>query len=609
MSSNRHLFPGLPPLDGHGGGEGGDAQNNTRASRTFQPGPPLPQEPPREPQEQRERPQGLTQGGDPFAVSTQTGIPGVGGYAAYGGGYDADETSGGGGPQRPWPPVAGGASSSPTPPSATASQWPSAGDEPRMERRERSSPYLGLTSQHRAIQPSDLAGASAPSDYTPGGGRTAPIPAVNLGAKARPDGRQDTQSWAAISTIMERAPTHTSEMHTFAALDVLVSGDIVAACAIEYEQVNRELDELRLLVKQGAKELEKLQQRKVLTAARVRELEERLELHSRAELREAYLAAAEAEMRAFMIAEQREQMSAKVAVYERYGLFLARTIDLLSGSQGGQAAEQAAGSAGAPYLRETAAPVSFERQRGGETLTPQAFHGVNAAEAGGYAEAQRTYGADLAMLTRVMQAQENVRLRVAQRLHDGPTQSLANVMLTAEICEKLVQSDPRRALTELANLKQLVSATLQETRKFIFELRPMTLDDLGLAATLRRYASDVAAKYRVQVPLVMPQSERTLPRELETPVFRAAQEAIMNAVEHGRATVVQVTLAIPADGLLLVVEDNGAGFDVEQALAQARAGKTMGLVSMQERAEMLGGWLRIESVPGRGSRIELTIPF
>jgi two-component system sensor histidine kinase DegS len=209
----------------------------------------------------------------------------------------------------------------------------------------------------------------------------------------------------------------------------------------------------------------------------------------------------------------------------------------------------------------------------------------------------------------VIQAQEEVRQRVAQRLHDGPAQSLANVVLTAEICEKLFQSDPKRAQSELGNLKGQVNSTLQDTRKFIFELRPMTLDDLGLVPTLRRYVADVGTRYQLQASLVAPQGEQRLPIEMEVPIFRVAQEAITNAVQHGHATQVRVTIALRPEGIVLTVEDNGSGFDVEQALAGAAARKTIGLANMQERAEMLGGWLRIESARGHGSRVELSAPM
>lgn len=452
---------------------------------------------------------------------------------------------------------------------------------------------------------------SSSGEYVPGGG-TGGLSATTKQRAVT----QATSSWAAVSSMMER-PDLGNVTRVMPALgsdsdnpqdapnaeDPLYDGSLLDACKNEIDRVNRELDELRLLIKQSSKELEKLNQRKVLTAATVREIEEHMELHSRQDIRAAYLAASEAEMRAFMISEQREQMETKLRVYERYGTFLSRTIITLSELPEPGAFPYADDNAAwnlptaGPALAVTGAPAWY----------PEHF---SAPSAGAIAPLDAPLpGHDLATIIRVIDAQESVRQRVAQRLHDGPTQSLANVVLAAEICEKLVQSDPRRALGELSNLKGLVNATLQETRKFIFELRPMTLDDLGLAATLRRYTTDIAAKYRIQAQVTAPYAEQPLPKDVEVPVFRVAQEAVMNAVEHSRATVIQVTLAVSLEGLMLVVDDNGTGFDVEEALARAMARQSTGIPNMQDRAELLGGWLRIESMRGRGSRVELAIPL
>lgn len=390
------------------------------------------------------------------------------------------------------------------------------------------------------------------------------------------------------------------------------TSDLLDACRAEYDRISRELDELRLLIKQSGRELEKLNQRKVLTASKTREMEERLEHYSRQDIRAAYLEASEAEMRAFMIGEQREQWLAKYRAFARYARFLQRAIEHIpvlesasatgytgawsvvppAGWGGGDA--MAASAVGLPALPEIQQPVWQAALTG---QMPVVNPTIEIGRPG-----------DPSAVARVIEAQEAVRQRLAQRLHDGPTQSLANVVLTAEICEKIVQSDPRHAMSELANLKGVVNAALQETRKFIFELRPMTLDDLGLVATLRRYASDIAQRYQVDVPVSAPAGEQRLPNHIEVPIFRVAQEAVMNAVEHSRATVIQLSIAQSPDGVVLTAEDNGSGFDVEPALAKARAHITMGIASMQERAELLGGWLRIESTRGRGTRVVLTVP-
>lgn len=462
----------------------------------------------------------------------------------------------------------------------------------------------------------DAYASSNAGGYVPGGGTGGLTSTTNQHAVA-----QDTNSWAAISSMMER-PDNDRATRVMPAIsldgdgdgaggqeitpidDLLNDGSLIDACRSEYDRVARDLDELRLLVKQSSKELEKLNHRKVLTAATVREIEEHMELHSRQEIRAAYLAASEAEMRVFMINEQREQMETKLSVYERYSAFLSSTINTLL---------QLPESGATPFDEASLAPWNLPTGGPAPSITgAPAWYADMAVSQSAHAPLDAsgpTPGHDLASIIRVIDAQESVRQRIAQRLHDGPTQSLANVVLAAEICEKLVQSDPRRALSELSNLKGLVNATLQETRKFIFELRPMTLDDLGLAATLRRYTTDIAAKYHIETQVHAPYAEQPLPKEVEVPAFRVAQEAIINAVEHSRATIIQVTLAVSLEGLMLIIDDNGTGFDVEQALTRAMARQTTGIPNMQDRAELLGGWLRIESMRGRGSRVELAIPL
>ncbi|PWT77114.1 MAG: hypothetical protein C5B60_03180, partial [Chloroflexi bacterium] len=213
------------------------------------------------------------------------------------------------------------------------------------------------------------------------------------------------------------------------------------------------------------------------------------------------------------------------------------------------------------------------------------------------------------LLARVIAAQESVRRRVAQRLHDGPAQALANIMLAAEVCAKLLRSNPELVPSELEQLKQMVTVTLQETRKFIFELHPMTLADLGLAATLKRYGEEVSARYRVQVPVLVPQVEPFLPMGKRVAIFRVVQESVANAIEHSQASLIRIKIELFPGRLVMVVEDNGLGFDVEAVERAAHAREGLGITSMHERAEALGGWLRIESAPDRGTRVELSIPL
>ena len=548
MPSHHSPLPGLPPLDGHGDGtasQGAGAQTTQMRLRA------------------------IGRGSGPV-------------------GPDEMPQARDGGAGRPWPPLAPAVSDAP-PERPTSARLPAVRPAAPPGSGELSATALRPAVRRPAGGWDTMSSMLSPGEM-PGGQRDDDV------AGAGND--QPSSSWL-------RKPLG-------------AEGDQLEQCKAEYTRVRGELDELRLLMRQNSAELEKLNQRKVLAAARVREIEEHIELHSRQDIRTAYTAASEAEMRVLMITEQHERFETKLLVFERYEQFLSRLMETLTTLRtAAQAAPAGASPSGwspmsGPLMSGPLASSGALQVAGGHW--PQggalgAYGGMGGAPLAPFALAGAGgQGREVAALGRVIEAQEHERKRVAQRLHDGPAQSLANIVLTAEICEKLFSTDPRRALVELGNLKGMVTANLQETRKYIFELRPMALDDLGLVATLRRYTADAGAQHRVQVQLSAPQGERPLRKEIEVPVFRVAQEAITNALQHSRATVVQVSLTVPGDGLLLVVEDNGVGFDVEEALARAIALQTRGIVSMQERAEILGGWLRIESTPGRGSRIELSVP-
>jgi two-component system sensor histidine kinase DegS len=326
----------------------------------------------------------------------------------------------------------------------------------------------------------------------------------------------------------------------------------------DVERLREGLEEVRLFARTNVADLEQANQRKSQAMAHIKEIEDRLETFSRREIRQAYLDANEAGMRVFMMNEQRERMADKQRTYERY----LRSYQQIAASLTRLLDEQQA-------LQENA---------GGSGT-----------------------------LARVVETQEQLRQRIAQHLHDGPAQALANVVLSAEICARAIDHDLAQARKELDNLKNTVNATLQETRKFIFELRPMTLDDLGLIPTLRRYVSDLSNKSKVEVLFGVQGPEQRFPSWLEVSLFRIAQEALSNVILHARASQAALTLVIDTYQLVMTIEDNGVGFDVEAALAQAAEHNTVGLNSMYERAEMLGGRLVVESLPDQGTKIELVL--
>jgi two-component system sensor histidine kinase DegS len=235
-----------------------------------------------------------------------------------------------------------------------------------------------------------------------------------------------------------------------------------------------------------------------------------------------------------------------------------------------------------------------------EDLTPEEEESVTAAEgASRFRSASR----------QVFQIIEEERLRIARDMHDGPAQSMANLVLQAEVLEKLLLKDPTAVVAELIDFKSVVREALEETRRLIFDLRPMTLDDLGLVPTLRRYVKEYAEKSGLQARFHVVGEERRLPGNYEAVLFRIVQEALTNARKHATAHGVEVTLTLQSHRAVAVVKDDGDGFDVVATEARQGRTRTLGLISMRERADLEKGSLEIRSQIGRGTEVRATFDF
>jgi two-component system sensor histidine kinase DegS len=207
----------------------------------------------------------------------------------------------------------------------------------------------------------------------------------------------------------------------------------------------------------------------------------------------------------------------------------------------------------------------------------------------------------------VFQIIEEERMRIARDMHDGPAQSMANLVLQAEILERLIQRDPQLVIKELADFKDGVRSVLDDTRRLIFDLRPMTLDDLGLVPTLRKFVKEFADRSRVNAQLRVVGEEVRLPGSLEPTLFRIIQEALNNCGKHASAHNVEVVIHFHPNSVVAVVRDDGVGMDVAEVEATLDSAKHLGLISMRERADLEKGTLEIKSEPGMGTEVRATL--
>lgn len=322
----------------------------------------------------------------------------------------------------------------------------------------------------------------------------------------------------------------------------------------ELDEANRALKEITLMLEQSRVEVGKLTQRNAAVTAHLQQVQSQIEKLPVDEVRTAYDSALDAQQRLFVMRGQLEKLQSDQSNLDRYKGML----DKLK-----------------------------------EARTSSSPNGTTKTDKG-----------SLASVEMLVNAQEAERQRLSRQMHDGPAQALSNFILQTEIAMRLLDVDPVQARNELSNLKVAAMSTFQKIRNFIFELRPMMLDDLGLSPTIRRYANSFKEQSGVELSVTITGNERRLEPYVEVTVFRAMQELLGNAVHQNQATLVKIQADMGDSVVKLSVDDNGRGFDPEAIEKEAN----LGMKLIKERTEMLGGTFEIDSAPGKGSRVSLSIP-
>jgi two-component system sensor histidine kinase DegS len=336
--------------------------------------------------------------------------------------------------------------------------------------------------------------------------------------------------------------------------------ELIAESSKEYEQVQLELREIDVLIKQSTGEVNKLAGRNAQITNRLKQMESTFDTVPREDIRDIYTSFQDAQKRLFMMRGQLEKLQSDQKNLQRYADQLRRLLEATEGA--------------------------FVERMGGHAGS----------------------GAAQPAIVRVIQALEYERKYLVQEMHDGPAQALTNLILQAEICERLFSKDADRAREELANLREAVTNTFQTVRSFMFDLRPMMLDDLGLIPTLRKYIEGFQEKSGIPTNLTITGKERRLESYNEVTIFRVIQELVTNVWNHAHCTTIEVSLDMDDTSVRASVEDNGTGFDVDEVMQAVEQHKTVGLAALRERVEMLGGQLHLDSGIGRGTKVSLEIP-
>ena len=214
-----------------------------------------------------------------------------------------------------------------------------------------------------------------------------------------------------------------------------------------------------------------------------------------------------------------------------------------------------------------------------------------------------------ALAGRVIYAQEEERRRIARELHDDTGQTLTLLLVRLKLLENGAGDEARQV--EIAELRALVSAAIDRVRRLALDLRPPALDHLGLAASLRSLVRQLKETTPLAISLELPEGQIALSSEQAIAVYRIIQEALTNILKHADARQAWVKLAQQNGQLTIQIQDDGRGFKplaLERGRKQDADGRGLGLFGMEERAHLAGGRVRVESKPGQGTTVLVTIP-
>lgn len=209
---------------------------------------------------------------------------------------------------------------------------------------------------------------------------------------------------------------------------------------------------------------------------------------------------------------------------------------------------------------------------------------------------------------RILQTKETERKRISRELHDDITQTLVGINVHLEALSQAVTLTPGRLRQRIIQTQRLVEKSVEIVHQFARELRPTSLDDLGLIVTLHSFLNDFTKRTGVRVFFTTFKEVEQLNSDRRTVLYRIAHQALTNVAAHAKASLVKVTICRIKKTVRMEISDNGKSFNVDRQL-NAKNNKRLGLIGMRERAEMVGGTFMIESEPSKGTTITTLIPF
>jgi two-component system, NarL family, sensor histidine kinase DegS len=339
----------------------------------------------------------------------------------------------------------------------------------------------------------------------------------------------------------------------------------------EYEEVSLELQIVKEKVIETIKKGDELERRVRKYRIKLSEVSKNFSLYSEQEVKQVYDDTHRLQSELLLIREKEEQLKKRRTELERRLLSLSETVERAEN-----------------LLAKISVVLSY--------LTDDLKDVYDTLE---NAKAKEEFG------LKIIDAQEEERRRLSREIHDGPAQSLANVMLRSELIERTFhQRGVEEAIKEVRKVKEMVREALYEVRRIIYDLRPMALDDLGVIPTLKKYLKNVEEHSKNEIKFVALGDEKRLDPKYEIALFRLIQEAVQNAVKHANAKTIQVNLEVTNQFINIIVADDGVGFDLKE-----KSNSSFGLIGMKERVDILGGTFEISSEINKGTKIVIKVPL
>lgn len=338
----------------------------------------------------------------------------------------------------------------------------------------------------------------------------------------------------------------------------------------EYENINNELQLIKQDISEVISKVDKLERKNKRARLRLMEVSRDFHNYSEKDIKAAYKEAEETSVEIAVLREKEEQLKTRRQELEKRLINLKNTVE---------------------KAEDLVSRVSIIKEflMGKLTNLSDEFDDLKQKH-------------NLAI--KVIQAQEEERRRLAREIHDGPAQSIANLVFRVELIQKLIDKNLDKARNELKELKDMIRMSMKDVRKIIYNLRPMSLDDLGLIPTLKRYIDNYIKQTGIIIDFNVMGNKKRLSNTYEVTIFRLIQEALNNTFKHAKASTGQIRLEYGQNKINLFISDDGIGFDSSKV-----SDDKYGLISMKERCNLLGGSIKIDSKHNKGTIIKILLPI